>query len=72
MSWKKKYAISFLIVLFASAAIDTYHRPGKDVRVGAIVLVAAVWPIALSIIAGAAVGDVIRGPASPQGLDGAG
>jgi|HubBroStandDraft_6_1064221.scaffolds.fasta_scaffold1511930_2 hypothetical protein len=60
MSWIKKYAISCLIALFALAAIDAYHHPGNDVRVGAVVLVAAVWPIALSIIVGSAVGEIIR------------
>jgi membrane-associated phospholipid phosphatase len=58
MSWKKKYAISCLIALFAFAAIDAYHHPGKDVRVGAVVVTAAVWPITLSIAFGSALGDM--------------
>ena len=60
MSWIKKYAISCLIAMFALAASDAYHHPGKDVRFGAVVLVAAVWPIVLSIIVGSTVGDIIR------------
>lgn len=59
MSWKKKYAISCLIVLFAFAALDAYQRPGKDVRVGAV-LTAAVWPIVLSVAFGSALGEMVR------------
>lgn len=60
MSWKKKYAISCLIALFAFAAIDGYKRPGKDMRVGAIIITAAVWPITLSIAVGSAIGETVR------------
>jgi hypothetical protein len=58
MSWTKKYAMSCLIALFVFTAIDASHRPGKDVRVGAIVVTAAVWPIFLSIVLGWTVGDM--------------
>jgi hypothetical protein len=60
MSWKKKYAISCLIALFAFAAMDAYNRPGKDVRFGAVVVTAAVWPIILSIAFGSALGEMVR------------
>jgi hypothetical protein len=60
MSWKKKYAISCLIALFAFAAIDGYKNPGKDLRVGAVVVTAAVWPITLSLALGSALGEMVR------------
>jgi hypothetical protein len=60
MSWKKKYAISCLIALFAFAAMDAYRHPGKDIRLGSLVVMAAAWPIVLSIALGGAVGEVAR------------
>ena len=60
MSWKKKYAISCLIALFAFAALDAYRHPGEDVHIGTDVVCAAAWPIILSIAMGATVGDMVR------------
>ena len=60
MKWLKRYAISCLIALFVLAALDGYHRPGKDLRVGAIITVAAVWPIVAAIVVGSSVGEVAR------------
>lgn len=60
MSWKKKYAISCLIALFAFVALDAYRHPGEDVHIGTDVVAAAVWPIVLSIALGWTLGDVVR------------
>jgi hypothetical protein len=62
MSWKKKYAISFLIALFAFAAMDAYRHPGKDVHVATDVVMAAVRPIILTIAMGSALGEMVRAP----------
>jgi hypothetical protein len=40
--------------------VDGYKRPGMDMRVGAILTVAAVWPIAAAIIVGSSIGEVAR------------
>ena len=60
MNWKKKYAISCLIALFAFAALDGYRHPGGDVRIESAVVMAAAWPIVLSIAFGSALGEVVR------------
>ena len=60
MSWKKKYAISFLIALFAFAALDAHRHPGQDTRIGSTIIMAAAWPIVLSLALGAAVGEMVR------------
>jgi hypothetical protein len=60
MSWKKKYAIGGLIALFAFAAMDSYDRPNRDVRFGAVLVMAAVWPVTVSVILGCAVGEMVR------------
>jgi len=60
VKWLKRYAISCLIAMFVLAALDGYHRPGKDMRVGAIITVAAVWPIVAAIVVGSSVGEAAR------------
>ncbi|MHC2578999.1 hypothetical protein ACVI1J_009288 [Bradyrhizobium diazoefficiens] len=60
MSWKKKYAIGCLIALFAFTAMDSYDRPDRDVRFGAVIVMAAVWPVTVSVILGGAVGEMVR------------
>ena len=60
MSWKRKYAISCLVAVFAFTAMDSYDRPNGDVRFGAVVLMAAVWPVTVSLILGGAVGEMLR------------
>ncbi|AND89680.1 MULTISPECIES: hypothetical protein [Bradyrhizobium] len=60
MSWKKKYAIGCLIALFVFTAMDSYDRPNRDVRFGAVIVMAAVWPVTVSVILGGAVGGMVR------------
>ena len=60
VSWMKRYAISCLIALFIFSGIESYKRPAADIRVGALVVLAAVWPVAVAIAAGSAVGEVMR------------
>lgn len=60
MSWKKKYAIGCLIALFVFTAMDSYDRPNRDVRFGAVIVMAAVWPVTVSVIWGGAVGEMVR------------
>jgi len=60
MSWKKKYAIGFLIALFAFGAMNSYDRPNKDVPFGAVILMAAAWPVTVSLILGCAAGAMVR------------
>ena len=60
MSWKKKHAIGFLIAVFAFAAMNSSDRPTRDVPFGAVIVMAAVWPVTVSVILGCAVGEMIR------------
>ena len=60
VSWIKRYAISCLIALFIFSGIDSYKRPTNDVRVGVLVVLAVVWPIAVAIAVGSAVREVAR------------
>jgi hypothetical protein len=57
VKWLKRYATSCLIAMFVLAALDGYHRPGEDMRVGAIITVSAVWPIIAAIVVGSSVGE---------------
>jgi hypothetical protein len=59
MSWFKRYLVGCLIALFALAAIDAHHRSG-DVRYGSVIVMAAAWPMTLSIVLGAVVGEMVR------------
>ena len=58
MTWFKRYAISCLIVMFVLGCIDGYTRPGKDMRMGAIVIMAVGWPVLAAIIIGSSIGEV--------------
>ena len=60
MKWLKRYAIGGLIALVVLAAGDGYKHPDADLRVGAIVIVAAIWPIVAAIFVGNVVGGVAR------------
>ena len=60
VSWIKRYAISCLIALFIFSGIDSYKRPTNDVRVGVLVVLAAVWPVTVAVAVGSAVGEVAR------------
>jgi hypothetical protein len=59
-SWLQRYAITCLVALFAFTAWDAYSRPNHEVRVGAVIVLAVVWPIAVTIAAGSAVGEMAR------------
>jgi len=61
MKWFKRYAIGCLIAMIVLAASDGYKHPDMDLRVGAIVAVAVIWPIMAAIIVGDAIGEVARG-----------
>jgi hypothetical protein len=56
----KRYAISCLVAVFAFSAIDAYRHPTHDVRIGAILVTAAIWPVTLAIAFGSALGAVVR------------
>jgi len=56
----KRYALSCLIVLFIFSGIDSYRHPTNDVRWGALVAVAAVWPVVLAIAFGSTAGEMVR------------
>jgi len=58
VKWLKRYAISCLIAMFVIAGIVGYVRPGKDLRVDAIVTMAVVWPIIAAITVGTCIGEV--------------
>jgi len=59
-NWIKRYIISWLVVMFVLATVDGYKRPGQDMRVGSIVVLAAVWPIMAAIVLGSSVGEVAK------------
>jgi hypothetical protein len=60
VSWFKRYLVSCLIALFIFSGIEGYLRPSSDMRVGAVVISAAVWPVFVAFIAGGTVGEVVR------------
>jgi hypothetical protein len=59
-TWTKRYAVSFLLALFVLSGIDAYKRPANDLRTGAVIVAAAVWPVVLAIVLGWTVGEVAR------------
>jgi hypothetical protein len=59
VNWFKRYLVGCLIALFALAAIEAHDRPG-NVRYGSVIVMAAVWPMTLSIVMGAVVGEMVR------------
>ena len=73
VKWLKRYAIGFLIALFVLAGIDGYKRPGGEPRFSAI-LMAAAWPIVITIAVGSTIGEAARcgaqGPACAGGSGG--
>ncbi|AJA63426.1 hypothetical protein BJA01nite_02760 [Bradyrhizobium japonicum] len=60
MSWKKKYAIGCLTAMFVFTAMNSYDRPNRDVPFGAVIVMAAVWPITVTLILGGTVGEMVR------------
>ena len=59
-TWTKRYAVSCLLALFVLSAFDAYKRPANDLRTGAVIVAAAVWPVVLAIVLGWTVGEVAR------------
>jgi hypothetical protein len=59
VKWFKRYVISGLIALLLLAGMDAYHRPGKELREGALILMAAFWPVAAAIVVGSTVGEIV-------------
>jgi len=60
VKWFKRYAIGCLIWLALGGAVDAYKHPDGETRMGAIVVVAAAWPIVTAVVVGGAVGDIVR------------
>jgi len=60
VSWFKRYLVSCLIALFIFSGIEGYLRPSDDMRIGAVVVSAALWPAFAAILVGGAVGEVVR------------
>jgi len=58
VKWFKRYAIGCLIWLVLGGVTDGYKRPGQDMRWGAIVIVAAVWPVVTAVVVGSTVGEI--------------
>ena len=58
MKWFKVYAIGCLIWLVLGGISDGYRHPGQDMRYGAIIVVAAGWPIATAVIVGSTIGEI--------------
>jgi hypothetical protein len=52
--------VSCLIALFIFSGIEGYLRPSDNMRVGAVVVSAALWPAFVAFIAGGSVGEVVR------------
>lgn len=59
MKWFKRYAIGCLIWLVIGGVVDGYKRPGQDMRMGAIVIVAAAWPVVTAVVVGSTVGEIV-------------
>jgi hypothetical protein len=59
-TWTKRYAISFLLAVFVLSASDAYRHPTDGPRTGAVIVVAAIWPVALAIVVGWTVGEAVR------------
>jgi hypothetical protein len=57
--WIKRYVTSCLIAMFVLGVLEGYHRPDKDIRMGAIILYAVAWPIPTAIIVGSTVGEIV-------------
>jgi hypothetical protein len=55
----KRYALSCLIALFIFSGIVGYRHPTNE-RIGALVVMAAVWPVVIAIAFGGAIGAVAR------------
>jgi hypothetical protein len=60
MKWFKRYVISCLVAMLVFAAVDGYHRPGKDMRESAIIVAAVGWPIVTAIVVGSTVGEIVN------------
>jgi hypothetical protein len=60
MSWKKRYAIGALISLFAFAALYSNDRPSRDVPYGAVLIMAAAWPVTVTLVLGLTVRELAR------------
>jgi hypothetical protein len=60
MKWFKRYVVSCLVAMLVFAAVDGYHRPGKDMREGAIIVAAVGWPIVTAIVVGSTVGEIVN------------
>jgi hypothetical protein len=58
MTWLKRYAVGCLIATLVLGSVDGYYHPGEDMRVGAILLVAAGWPVATAIVVGSTIGEI--------------
>ncbi|MGY8668229.1 hypothetical protein Q3C01_38495 [Bradyrhizobium sp. UFLA05-109] len=61
VKWFKRYSVGCLIAVFVFAAIDGYNRPDGDMRVGAILMAAAGWPVVVAIIVGSTIGGMMHG-----------
>jgi hypothetical protein len=59
-TWTKRYAVSCLLALFVFSGIEAYRNPTDDMRVGGVILLAAVWPVTLAVLVGWTVGDFAR------------
>ena len=59
MKWFKRYAIGFLIALLVLAGVDGY-KGGPGHSIGATMLMAAAWPIVITMAVGGTIGDVVR------------
>ena len=55
----KRYTLSCLIALFIFSGIVGYRHPTND-RIGALVVMAAVWPVVMAFALGGAIGAVAR------------
>ena len=63
MKWLKRYAIGFLIALLFFTWADSYPDGVKSLRMGPVILTAALWPITGIIVLGGSAATIMQGRA---------
>jgi len=61
VKWLKRYAIGFLIALFFFTWADSHPDGSKSLRMGSVIVAAALWPITVTIVLGGSAADLMQG-----------
>lgn len=60
VKWLKRYAIGFMIALTFFTWANAYPDGVKNMKFGAVIVTAALWPIAVPIVLGGSAADLMR------------